>query len=259
VSNEISIIHPEKYQISTNVYEGPLDLLLDLIEKAELDITKLALAQVTDQYLNYLSTLENHSPEEVSFFLVIASKLIQIKSEALLPRPPVREVGEEDPGEALAQQLLIYKRFKKAAGFLFQREEAGEHTYLHIPPDIKVEGQVDLSGITLNDIIAAARDIFSSAINSPFNNHIVAIPIMTIKQKISSILSTLKLEKHSSFFKILREHNTRAEIVVTFLALLELVKQNIIQTNQNGLFADISIESIQEIQGDEEVEIEFSD
>src|SRR5512142_586785 len=93
------------YQVTTPVYEGPLDLLLQLIERAELDITRLALAQVTDQYLAYLRGMEDRLAEEVSAFLVIAARLLQIKSEALLPRPPVREAGEEDPGEALAQQL----------------------------------------------------------------------------------------------------------------------------------------------------------
>jgi len=100
------------YKVITPVYEGPLDLLLQLIQGAELDITKLALAQVTDQYLAHLKSIENRLADEVSAFLVIAAKLLQIKSEALLPRPPVREQGFEDPGEALARQLLAYKRYK---------------------------------------------------------------------------------------------------------------------------------------------------
>ncbi|HZD57883.1 MAG TPA: segregation/condensation protein A, partial [Anaerolineales bacterium] len=86
------------YKVATPVFQGPLDLLLQLIESARLDITKLALAQVTDQFLEHLRNLEDHRAEEVSFFLVIAAKLVQIKSEVLLPRPPVREEGEEDPG-----------------------------------------------------------------------------------------------------------------------------------------------------------------
>jgi segregation and condensation protein A len=103
------------YKVATPVYEGPLDLLLQLIEHAELDITKLALALVTDQYLSRLRDLQERAAEEVSAFLVIAARLLQIKSEALLPRPPVREAGEEDPGEALARQLLAYKRYKEIA------------------------------------------------------------------------------------------------------------------------------------------------
>src|SRR3970282_2140475 len=101
------------YQVSTPVYEGPLDLLLELIERAELDITRLALAQVTDQYLEYLRVLQHHNAAEVSAFLVIAARLLQIKSAALLPRPPIDHLGsdEEDPAEALARQLILSTRF----------------------------------------------------------------------------------------------------------------------------------------------------
>ena len=109
------------YTVVTPIYEGPLDLLLLLIERAELDITSLALAQVTDQYLEHLRNISDLSPDEVSAFLVIAARLLQIKSEALLPRPPQREPGEEDPGEALARQLILYKRFKELANLLAQR------------------------------------------------------------------------------------------------------------------------------------------
>jgi len=115
----------DAYQVATPVYEGPLDLLLQLIERAELDITKLALAQVTEQYLEYMRRLPDRAAEEVSAFLVIAARLLQIKSEALLPRPPARESGEEDPGEALARQLLAYKRYKEIADILAQKEISG--------------------------------------------------------------------------------------------------------------------------------------
>jgi segregation and condensation protein A len=103
------------YTIATPVYEGPLDLLLQLIERAELDITKLSLALITDQYLEYIHKLTDLEADEVSSFLVIAAKLLQIKSEALLPRPPQREPGEEDPGDALAKQLIMYKRYREIA------------------------------------------------------------------------------------------------------------------------------------------------
>src|SRR5688572_32818830 len=123
------------YTVNTPVYEGPLDLLLQLIERAELDITAIALATVTDQYLIYIRALQNNArPDEISAFLVIAAKLVQIKSEALLPRPPVREVGEEDPGESLARQLRIYKRFKEISNSLEEREKLGLHTYLRLAP-----------------------------------------------------------------------------------------------------------------------------
>jgi len=117
----------ETYQVLTDVYEGPLDLLLDLIEKAELDITSLSLAQVTDQYLDYLKRIQIQSPAEVSAFVLIAAKLIQIKSNALLPHPPAEmiEGEEEDPGIALTRQLLVYKKFKEIGNFLDERILAG--------------------------------------------------------------------------------------------------------------------------------------
>jgi len=101
------------YTVQTPVYEGPLDLLLDLIERAELDITAVSLALVTDQYLAYINGMEERNADEISAFLVIAAKLVQIKSEALLPRPPAREPGEEDAGQSLVDQLKLYKRFKE--------------------------------------------------------------------------------------------------------------------------------------------------
>ena len=107
----------EGYKINTEVYSGPLDLLLQLIEKAELDITRLSLAQVTDQYLEYMHHLETQDPAEVSAFLVIAAKLVQIKSAALLPRQTIPSLQvEEDPGEALAR-APVYKKSKTCPGF----------------------------------------------------------------------------------------------------------------------------------------------
>src|SRR4030042_6508037 len=112
------------YTIATPVYEGPLDLLLQLIERAELDITKLSLAMVTDQYLEYIHQLTDLEADDVSAFLVIEAKLLQIKSEALLPRPPEREPGEEDLGRSLVDQLKLYKRFKEIGGGGDAREHA---------------------------------------------------------------------------------------------------------------------------------------
>jgi segregation and condensation protein A len=99
------------YTVLLPVYEGPLDLLLDLIERAELDITRVSLAQVTDQYLEYLRLIPAHDLADLASFLVVAARLLQIKSEALLPRPPTREPGEEDPGDALARQLMACTPF----------------------------------------------------------------------------------------------------------------------------------------------------
>jgi segregation and condensation protein A len=116
---------------------------LSLIEKAELDITRLALAQVTDQYLSYIQQMDAVNAADISEFLVIAAKLIQIKSAALLPKPPVIEPEEEDPAEALARQLIEYKKFKLASQFFAGREENGLRTYLHIARTPKIEPRLE--------------------------------------------------------------------------------------------------------------------
>jgi segregation and condensation protein A len=245
-----------KYTVQIPVYEGPLDLLLQLIEHAELDVTAVALAQVTDQFLTYIHAM-NVPPEEISAFLVVAAKLLQIKSEALLPRPPVREVGEEDLGEALARQLRIYKRFKEISAWLEDREAKHLRTHLRVAPPPKVEGRLDLSNITLADLMIAAETIFAREQDKVALGTVIAPPKITIREKIAFIAERLGLEHHSSFSALLGEKPSRLEVVVTFLALLELVKRYRVAAQQTGLFSDIQIEQLEELRTDEEVETEF--
>jgi len=253
----------QNYRIDTDLYQGPLDLLLELIDKAELDITKLALAKVTDQYLAYLENLETENPNEVSSFLVIASKLLQIKSQALLPKPSIDILGEEeeDPGEALAKQLIIYKKFKDIAKWLSEREEEGLRTYLRVapPPKINFQPKLDLTGITLDDLVEVAHEIFLS--NKPLTDldTVINLPKVTIKEKISSILDHLKSFHKSTFQNLLTNKKSKVELVVTFLALLELVKRHIIEANQAELFGEINLQSDIEVDQDLELEIEFSE
>src|SRR5215510_15795270 len=122
------------YTVQTPVYEGPLDLLLRLIEHAELDITAVSLAMVTDQYLAYINSLEQINADEISAFLVIAAKLLQIKSESLLPRPPAHAAGEEDIGRSLVDQLKLYKRYKEIGVWMNARQQANLRTYLRVAP-----------------------------------------------------------------------------------------------------------------------------
>lgn len=247
------------YTISTPVYQGPLDLLLQLIERAELDITKLALAQVTDQYLEYLHSLSELTPEEVSAFLVIAAKLLQIKSEVLLPRPPAREEGEEDAGEALARQLLEYKRYKKVADFLEHRERLGLKTYLRLASPPRVEGKVDLGGYGLADLVEAARTFLCQKDQRLPLASVVPPPPVTIRQKIALIGRLLRERGKTTFRMMLENAHSRLEIVVTFLAMLELVKRRMVSVTQESLFGEIEIQSTEQWREDEDFELEFSE
>ena len=244
------------YSVTTPVYEGPLDLLLQLIEHAELDITAVSLALVTDQYLAYIHQMQVPA-DEISGFLVVAAKLIQIKSEALLPRPPVREAGEENLGEALAYQLRIYKRYKELSNWLDDRERRHLRTYLRVAPPPKVESRLDLSDITLDDLLAAAVDIFSDEAEKQALGTIISAPRITIREKIALIAEHLGNKHNASFSRMLGEKPTRLEVVVTFLALLELVKRYRVSASQDKLFSDIQIKRLEEWGTDEDLEIEF--
>ena len=246
------------YTVNTPVYEGPLDLLLRLIERAELDITVIALAAVTDQYLTHIRALQEQArADEISAFLVIAAKLIQIKSEALLPRPPVREVGEEDPAETLAQQLRIYKRFKEIANLLEERETQGLRSYLRVAPPPKAESRLDLSDITLPDLLDAATSVFMSEKEKQSLGTVISAPKVTIREKIAYISNIMGKSANSDFKTLVGEAHSRLEIVVTFLALLELIKRYRISATQAEIFGNIEIERSNEWNTEEEFELEF--
>lgn len=247
------------YTVATPVYEGPLDLLLRLIERAELDITRLALAQVTDQYLEYLHQIENRAAEEVSAFLVIASKLLQIKSEALLPRPPVRQEGEEDPAESLARQLILYKRFKELSAYLGEREINNLKTYLRVAPGPKVEGNLDLTGVTLEDLLLAAESVFANRDDRPPLNSVVAAPKVTIRDKIGLIVRQLKDNGRITFRRLFGRRPSSIDIVVTFLAMLELIKRQMVQVKQESLFGEIEIQTAESWDENESFELEFGE
>jgi segregation and condensation protein A len=262
MSLDIAANQAGTYRVATDVYEGPMDLLLHLIERAELDITKLALAQVTDQYLEYLKMIPERAAEEVSAFLVIAARLLQIKSEVLLPRQPLREPGEEDPGESLARQLLAYKRFKEIANYLDQRQDSGLRTFLQVAPPPRVEGRVDLSGLGLSDLVDAARSVYARAMLEeylPSLDSVVSAPRVTIRQKIGLIAGLLRTRGRVSFRGMLGETQSRLEIVVTFLAVLELVKLHFVKVHQERLFGEIEIEPAENWDIGEDYELEFGE
>ncbi len=251
------LVRGTDYKVHTPVYEGPLDLLLDLIERAELDITALSLAMVTDQYLDYIHGLQQRDPGEISAFLVIAARLLQIKSEALIPRPVVREPGEEDVGQSLVDQLKLYKRFKEIGIWLDGRQHLGLHTYLRVAPPPKFEAKLDPSSLTLEALVAAAEAAFARMPEKEPLASVIAAPKITIRERISLIAQTLRDLESTSFRVLLGENPSRLEIVVTFLALLELVKRFRVQASQESLFGDIRIGHLEAWGEDEEIDLEF--
>jgi len=236
------------YKIDTPVYQGPLDLLLQLIENAELDITTLALAQVTEQYLKHLAVMQNLPPDEISAFLVIAAKLIQIKSEALLPQQSNVKEEEVDLGNELARQLIAYKRYKEIADILAERKDLGYQTFIRLSsPKVDVKDNLDLGSFGVNELFSLASSIFQKDIERQSINTVVERPKVTIKDKINQISEHFKKSDELTFRELLGEECSRLDIVISFLALLELIKGDFISFVQESIFDDIRIVKLKEV------------
>jgi segregation and condensation protein A len=247
------------YTVQLPVFEGPLDLLLHLIERAELDITRVALAQVTDQFLSVLHTMRERRMDLAASFIVIASRLLQIKSEALLPRPPEREVGEEDPGEALARQLRLYKQFKEVALLLKGHEEAGRRTFLRMAPPPKIPPRLDWSRISLAALKKAAEWALAARPEPPPLGSMVSPPKVTIRDQIRRIVQNIRTEGRAVFQRLMRGVQSRIEVVVAFLAMLELVKRRHVVARQSELFGEIEIVPTETFTDQTDFELEFGE
>jgi len=240
----MSELFPEPYQVALPVFEGPLDLLLHLIEREELDITQVSLSQVTNQYLERLAQISERDPDNMADFLVVAAKLLVIKSRVLLPRQPSAlgsEEDEEDIGQDLVRQLIEYKKFKEAAGWLKEIESGGLRSYVRLAAAPSLERVFDLGGVTLYDLLATVRDVLAIKPQAPSVNGAVAPVAITIADQIALIKRRTARQGSISFRKLLKSAASRAEIIVTLLALLEMIKRLEVSVHQGRSFGDIQI------------------
>jgi len=234
------------HKIKVEQFEGPLDLLLQLIEEQKLEITKVSLAQVTEQYIEILNDAaqDQVTAEELADFLVIASRLLLIKSKALMP---YLDWGEEDEGEELSKQLKIYKEYLDAMkviqkliskkSFAYSREKMITYNDIEFSPPPKLTA--DRLGEVYEEIIKRLLPILrmpSEMIRKTIN----------IQEKISQIRKRIFEQATSRFSEILSEAKDRTEVIVSFLALLELIKQRQIAVKQDKNFEDILIEKFVE-------------
>ncbi len=243
----------DAFQIKLPDFEGPLDLLLYLIEREELDITRVSLARVTGAYLEHIHVLEQLQVDQVADFLVVAAKLLVIKSEALLPRPPApRSDEEEDVGDDLVKQLLLYKQYKESARKLGEREASGLHTYIRVAPPPKIEAKLDLSDVTIDMLIKAVRNVLEIEPPHPPVGTVVKPFTLTIRDQMNLIERILRYRPNISFKRMLRRAHDRLEIIVTFLAVLELLRRRKVEVMQEHLFGDILIVPLQEPPSEEQ-------
>jgi len=235
----------DDYKVTLEVFEGPLDLLLYLIKKDEVDIYDIPIGRVTDQYMEYLKLMKVLDLNIAGDFIVMSATLMLIKSRMLLPvdeRSDQEDEDEEDPRWDLVRQLVEYKKFKDAADHLeelaiyqenvFGRES--EHVDLGAPPE------VDLCDASIFDLISSLNDALGRVQDEDLQE--IFAEEYTVSQKVTYIVENLKIAKRLSVTDLFSGMNSRQEIICTFLAVLELIKLNRIAAVQDAHFGEIMVE-----------------
>jgi segregation and condensation protein A len=257
IQNPKSKIQNGEFQVHLEVFEGPLDLLLKLIERKQLDISKVALAEVADGFLQYLEAHPDMLPGPMASFVWVASKLIWLKSQGLLPKPPTvrSEEDDEDPGDELVRRLEAYKRVQQAAKWLREREAQGLRSYER-PISLKDErlsfaSEQDrpldsgLNGVALSKLVKMVQRRMqlqmptTPIVNAPTNGHVI-----TVAEKVAYLRKRLKKLKEGERIPLGEEFaqaalRSRTELVVLFMAVLEIIRRKLGTAEQDDLFGEI--------------------
>ena len=230
------------YRVTLPIFEGPLDTLLYFIERDRLDITEVSLVQVTDQYLDYLASLSERDPDNLADFLVVAAKLLLIKSRALIPQPPTALApASEDEGTDLVQLLIEYKRYKEAAGWLREMETYGLQSYIRMADVPVPEQKLEMGDVTLDDLVAAVRRVMLSKPLAPSVDSTLAPITVSVTDQMNLIRRETARRGSVSFLRLIGQSASRLEVIVTLLALLEMVKRHLVTMRQDHPFDDILI------------------
>lgn len=247
------------HRIKLESFEGPMDLLIHLIEKNKIDIYDIPIALLTEEYMKYTEEFEKRDMDSMSEFILMAATLIEIKSKMLLPKE-TDEFGEEiDPRQELVERLIEYKKYKIASEKIGERQIDAGKSYFK-STDRKVVDMIDnLAEKSIDEILYNAdihmlydafrevlkrQELKVDTVRSQFNS--VSRDLFTVEDRIEHIKELLKNKKSIKFLKIFDELVTKEEIVVTFLAMLELIKEKYIKVRQKNNFDDITISSFKE-------------
>lgn len=237
-------------------FEGPLDLLLHLLDRNKINIYDIPIVEITEQYLDYVSSMDRQDLDLVSDFLVMAATLLEIKAKLLLPADKNEEGEEEDPRAELVQRLLEYKMYKYMANELKDREDGAERMLFKeptIPPEVaKYEPPLDLDrlldGLTLAKLQAVFQMVMKrqenkiDPVRSKFGN--IKKETVSLEDRITAVIEYAKSHSHFSFRQMLSDASDRLEVVVTFLAVLELMKLGKIYLAQEQPFDDMQIDTL---------------
>ncbi len=225
------------------VFEGPLDLLLYLIRRDKIDIHDIPIAPITRQYMEYLDLMQQLNLDVAGEFMVMAATLIHIKSKMLVPIDPTEAEGEEqeDPRDALVQRLLEFQRYKEAAGLLHDKGQVRAATWTR--PDTVIPAFDDAGEEMLEaglfDLISAFKELLDR--RKTLLAHSVEQEGKTVEERMEEMLSLLREGESLEFLELFAAQETKADMILTFLALLELIRMKIVKVYQRGNFAPIRV------------------
>mgnify|MGYP003606938413 FL=1 len=230
----------DTYTVRLEVFEGPLSLLMHLLEKHKVDIYDIPIAVITEQYLDYLRQMEKFNMEVASEFIVMAATLLQIKSRMLLPKPlQAEETEEEDPRQELVKKLHEYRKFKQIAALLEEMSQERSRVFTRLPQVFDMPVPMP-EGLTVDDLLHAFAAVWESTAE---DYALVAREEISVQEKMADILHVLRhLGGKAEFSQTLIRTKTKVEIVAAFMALLELIRLQRISISQQAVFEPIYIQ-----------------
>jgi segregation and condensation protein A len=233
-------IPPDALEVFLETFEGPLDLLLYLIRKQNLDILDIPIARITDQYMEYIAMMKEMRFELAAEYLLMAAMLAEIKSRMLLPRP-VTEEDEGDPRAELIRRLQEYERYRTAAEQIDQLPRIGRELFEVTPEPPPREARQRFPEVELRDLLDALRGVLQRA--ELFTSHQVQREALSVRERMSELLDRLQSDRFTEFSTLFDPEEGRLGIVVTFLAILELAKGALIELVQNAPYGPIHLKS----------------
>ncbi|KTS79189.1 chromosome segregation protein ScpA [Pseudomonas oryzihabitans] len=232
-------IPPDALEVFLEAFEGPLDLLLYLIRKQNIDILDIPVAEITRQYMSYVELMKAVQLELAAEYLLMAAMLAEIKSRMLLPRAEGLEAEEEDPRAELIRRLQEYERFKKAAEDLDELPREGRDFVVPTLPAPEARARKLLPEVELGELLLAMGEVLRRA--DLFESHQVTREILSTRERMSQVLERLKDGAFVPFVALFTLEEGRLGVVVTFMAILELVKESLVELVQNEPFSPIHV------------------
>jgi len=233
-------IPPEALEVFLEAFEGPLDLLLYMIKRQNLDILEINVAEITHQYMGYIDMMESIQFELAAEYLLMAAMLAEIKSRMLLPRQAIEE-DEDDPRAELIRRLQEYERFKKAAEEIDELQRLGRDVFVakaKEPDRHKERPQPDIS---MQEILLALSDVLRRA--DMYESHKVQLERLSTRERMSQVLNTLSGKQFVPFVSLFKLSEGRLGVVVTFLAIMELIKESLVEIVQSEAYGPIHVKA----------------